>query len=507
MKDFVEKNNHKAFLLALIIGVLFAGYGLFLNTTYNCDLLQNFHYATAQKYTFKEYFIRRMSGGRGVAIIPYAFYRLLAVMQIHYFSHQWVLQGIALLFLSVAAYMCMNLYKGYCSEDLRPIEFLTLMLCFVSPAFVEVLCFCGIEQPLAYLFTIVALNEYLRNHKVRSLIMLLLAISLYQNYVLVFLILGITICYLGKEKGAGFVKYAGMFVVAGLTSITNIVATKVFCKVYGITEIKAVNTDFRIGSIISKTQLIFMDYKEALSTGYGYYKPGYVIISALILLVLSTAILWYRKKLDKALSNILISGLALLLPPTFMFAMESPYYPLRVQVPLYVSLSMIIMIQLSVILNSTYTVAKMFSYAIVGLFFVITVIRVQTGIADILIMNKLEFYEVRQIVDEIADYERTTGNQIEKVKIRKEDNGTGKYDDLYLNIKGGNRTVSQHILGTPWSDAELLSFILGREIEREDMSESEFSAYFDDFDIEKMGKMKLDKLIHIEEDVLYWITV
>lgn len=54
---------------------------------------------------------------------------------------------------------------------------------------------------------------------------------------------------------------------------------------------------------------------------------------------------------------------------------------------------------------------------------------------------------------------------------------------------------------------ELLSFVLGRKIEQEDMKDSEFLTFFDDFNIEKMGKMKMDKLFHIEEDTLYWITV
>lgn len=502
-----ENNKTKILLFTMIIGSLFMAYGLFLNPTYNCDLLQNYQYPTAQKYSFNEYFVRRMAGGRGVAIVPYAIYRLLALAHIHYFSHQWVLQCINLLVLAVAAYLLLELYQEQCGKQIGLADFIALMICFVSPAFVEIFCFCGFEQPLAYVFTIVAIKMFLSKQNAKSYVFLLLAISVYQNYVVCFLIFGIVFLFIKKDNKSSLLNYVLLFFVAFLSAITNVLITKIFCLVMKIQEVKAVNTDYSLRSLINKTKQIFAEYLQALQSGYGYYKIGYVLISVFAVLLVTIFVLLRNREYCLTVKDIVLSGMLLVTPPSFLYVMDSPYYPLRVQVPLYVAISMIMVVQLFFLSKTDFVISRRVAYAIIGLLFIVTINRVQTGISDLLIMNKIEFYEVRQLADEIADYEQNTGNRVDTVKIWKEDNGIGKYDELYLNINVERQSASHHVLGTPWSDAELLSFVCGRIIEREDMTEDEFSRYFNDFNVEKMGQMRIGKMIHFEDNVLYWITV
>ena len=483
----------------MVIVLLYITYGLYFNTTYNCDLLQAYKMPFGLEYGFREFIRQRLANGRIVTVIPYLFYRLIWYLDVSYFSNQWVLQLLSFALLAAGATVIVRCIGNKYA--------LPLMIGLISPAFVEILAFCGLEQPLAYLLTALSLFMYSKKRYIVSVIILLAAVSTYQSYAIVFAILMLGYVYIQEEKNgikSRLVRYLIGMIITAVAAFSNILGTKTICKIIAVPEVKHTATGFSFSFLRQRTLEIWDEYGAVLRSGYAYY-PRNIILVLLTTFVLVTGVTLIKNKKWVRLAEYLSIVIAMLITPVlFCYVTESVYLPQRTILSFYMAIGLILSVSLSEIEDDRIV---RYGFALTGLFLLLTINRIQTGIMDYSTCNKLEFYQAEQIVRYIKSYENQTGNTIDTIKVMKVPVGTQLFEQRYLNIFSDKGSVSQHLFGTSWSDVECISFVAGKIYNREDMTEEELQKRFPGFDRTTTDTLSETEHLKAENNVLYWITI
>ncbi len=492
--------SHKRITTYIIaFSLLCVTYGVFFNTTYNCDAIQAYDGPFGIGYGFRELCIERLGNGRIVTIIPYVIYRLLWYISVSYFSNQWVIQILSFAVLDLGLMICTEVF-GY--------KYFPFMLIgVISPAFVEIFAFSGLEQPMAFVFTALALQLFSKRKLWGAGFFVLMAISTYQSYAMVFAVMALAYIYIqcGHEsQRRRLVLYITGYFITGVAALLNIMGTKVICILASLPEVKHTTTTYDWAFIKLRTIEIWQEYVAVLRNGYSYY-PCNGILVLLFLFVFATIImLAVEKNIMKLVEYVMVVGVMVITPIVFCYVTAYVYLPQRTLFSFYMAVGLIVAMSISEVQIEKIWKSEI---ALVLFFLLISINRVQTGAMDFSICNKLELYQANQIVRYINNYEESSGMTIDTIKVMKVPVGTQLFEQEYLNIFSERGSISQHMLGTPWSDVELISFVSGKEYLRENMTEEELNRMFPTFNRAMTDTLSEANHLRTENNVLYWITI
>ena len=507
---FVKSKPFKHFLI--FFAILLSAYLGFLNQTLISDnvsgRMERYDSEGIGKFMSEG---ATANNGRWGNITYYLIHKPLSALGFSYTHRQWIYFIIDLIIFAIALTIIYEVFKKLIKRKNTDIPlFLAIAIIAVNPLMVDGMAFLLPSHPQALLCTALMLYFITSKKKFRYLlgsIFALGAIVTYQSYYAPILILGTLAIYIqnkGKVDKQFIINTIKLFVITGVSVAIQILSTKLYCKIRGITEAKTTSFSFSIRENLDKLDKVWQTTSDILSRGVGIYKtPNIINIVVIILIVLISYYLIKQRKFKKIPFNAIFIYAAIILPILYTLAADTIYYAARLLVGYFVVISAIAI--LAIYQSPAKQNLVVLKYGLVALV-VINIFHISGLITDIQISNKVEQAELRVIQNRIEKYEAETKKTIEEVYVYRADYGIKAFTELNTNHPKNKYYSTHQLLTTPWSDVPILNRTMDRKFKRHEMTNKELKEEFPEHDITEMEYFDPDERIKLVDNRLYWIT-
>lgn len=523
IRNFIKKENLYIFLIYLV--VLASVYGLFLNQTLVCDLVQVSSLNENSTVTYGPWtaqsFFQTLVGERPMDALYNAFnyYVLYRLFGVSYLSYQWVYQLGNILIFALDATILFHLFGKYISEKLKPLLAACLLIGFINPAFVQMLLFPFLSWSLAILWCVLALSFFEGRHYIIAGIFVWMSAGSYQSWYATFVVFVLLFVFLSNKGQICKASIKQTLVAVAVTAIPlflliivpkiAIQATVIEATDVAKPVVVSVQTDF-LSKVFGRIPTAFMGL---INTSYGYVKYGTIKYFLIILLMLTLVCLIIRKRIKDVLIFVLLGLFTMFVPFAFGLVSEGMPYGLRRMASFYMAISVLTFIECVYITNwgdeklRVKNVRQFGLLTLIVFYLVIVTKGTETGISDIITANKVEMQTCREIKKEIDRYEEEMGQPVELIKVAKYKDGRAAFDNTYMNVVYDTQYSIHQVLEYEWADVSLINLLFGTSYQRDDATEEEMEKYFgqikDKYD--SLRAFSADEQIVFDGNTMYWL--
>lgn len=463
----------KIFIFYFIITIIFLG--MLIKLEFATDTYAVFN------FNKEEVFMQYAMSGRFITGIIFKFFKLINVPEIIMYELSF---AFAVFCATLSQYILYKIIEKVVKSKLLKILIPTLII--INPFSIELFLF--IEKGIMWfgiLMCILATNQTIRffetklkKHIIFALIFMFLANCSYQGGVGIFLSISLVFILKYSKNIKQFV--VNNFIVGiiyAIPALLDLVLVKILYKASRINGQVVLLDSMKL--IIQNTQNMYLKMYDLL--------PKYVFI----LLILFTFVVFCCKILkdNKRFSNVLsffyiIIGITFvaiapqIVQPTHLiwFSPRSTYS--------FASMYGILILYLAM----NYEVGYIIKNLILLISFLLIIFQVQKFITiekDRYILNKNDKEITMQIIEQIENYEKQTGNIINKISWYQDEKANYSYNGIFVTSDMNVKCYS-----SDWSTVEILKYYLKRNIklEKKDEKLEEFfkSKNWNEFNIEQI---------------------
>ena len=463
----------KIFIFYFIITIIF--FGMLIKLEFATDTYAVFN------FNKEEVFMQYAMSGRFITGIIFKFFKLINVPEIIMYELSF---AFAVFCATLSQYILYKIIEKVVKSKLLKILIPTLII--INPFSIELFLF--IEKGIMWfgiLMCILATNQTIRffetklkKHIIFALIFMFLANCSYQGVVGIFLSISLVFILKYSKNIKQFV--VNNFIVGiiyAIPALLDLVLVKILYKASRINGQVVLLDSMKL--IIQNTQNMYLKMYDLL--------PKYVFI----LLILFTFVVFCCKILkdNKRFSNVLsffyiIIGITFvaiapqIVQPTHLiwFSPRSTYS--------FASMYGILILYLAM----NYEVGYIIKNLILLISFLLIIFQVQKFITiekDRYILNKNDKEITMQIIEQIENYEKQTGNIINKISWDQDEKANYSYNGIFVTSDMNVKCYS-----SDWSTVEILKYYLKRNIklEKKDKKLEEFfkSKNWNEFNIEQI---------------------
>lgn len=499
-RNLFSNNVMKCFSFFLCIyGVT---YSLFFHNVYTSD-----HVMASFNLIEPRGIIHYLSGGRYVNYLIDRFYIILSKIGVtHTNNNQWVLQGVFILFLSLAS---KEIYMLFC-EKKHNLDYKLLLLisiAFVNPFIVEHFVYHGAELGIAIWISIVGVKKFHEKKYLFSFLLVFTAVCTYQSYIALFLIYatGVWFCiYCDKMSKTAIFNYLKLLALALIAAISNVVILKLSL-ITGIIDdevrpmaIISSEKGTIIGGIIGKIAGVLDTFRATMISTMNMLPKG-VLVGVIIGAALLVGLHFYREK--KKCVCLLIYVITILIIHLYPFAlamiMGTIYLPQRVIWPIFASCSIGLIIAYKLLKGSKYIPPFL---GLVIVFGIVLFFKTQTSILDMYISNSLDYYYAEMVQEEIIEYEEESGYEITDVYVMHATDA--EYCHYQLMHMDYGITYTRKIQAQSFSDVEWLNFVNDEKYIKHEMSNADQETYFKK---DTASVFNASEQLHFDKNNMYWL--
>lgn len=507
IKSFLKSQTFIVFLIFLAIS--FAAYVGYLNQTYIGDNYGG-RVNGFDQMSFGEYFNSDIitTQGRHMSITYWLLHAPLSKLGITYFQNQWVFFAIEIIVMAIASTIFYSVFAKALKQKKISIPLIfAISFIAVNPFICDALIYLLPSHPQALLFVAISLYFLAKEHKLKnvllSLLFLTLAISTYQNYYALYVILALPLIFIlnkGKVDKTLF-KRAGLVLLSMILSIGIVLlVSKLHCAILGISSAKSTSIHLSISWLVSRTIFLLKTYiKSALTTFYLF--PPLLIVAIVAAAGIALAIHLIRNHKYKEFAFLAVATIFGFFSPIYYgIIADSFYIAPRITPALFASLSISI-----ITLMYFFPKLQKNNYFVGGTMALLAIVIYccSTFITDVQIANRVELAELRLIVRKIEDYEAENNTEIKTIVVHHRGGAKGEFYRQNINMIAADN-ASRDIAPTEWSDVGSITTLSGRQFERKDISDKEYKKYFANLELSDYAVFDPDKRLVFVGDTLYW---
>lgn len=486
--------------------VLFLAYCGFLNHSFTSDHVNIFMDGTPPytRPTFDPFFY--IKTGLGLNVIFFWLEYLFAKVGVTKDVNQYVLQLVGILLMSGATTLLYGVFEKYLKNIYQKILLVAVLLVqFINPYFCEVMLYVAYEKIFGVIAAIFATILFTKKKYIGAFICVVLAVSSYQVYYVLFLIYTSTWIFLEahgnftKETLFSYIKLYMTMIIPGVLFVLLYLSSKLWG--IGTYVGKAIPMDVRFWDRIG---IVKQKYLQMMVTQQGLLPKYFLMICFVVFGILLLA-LWKRKRINNWLYGIAHVFVMTLYPVSIYFVATNTQATGRIIWCIFSALSGIMIVALE---KCDERISKIKLFAMVlGLFLCMDVYSVTSTISNIYISNALDEQIVSQIVVQIEDYERSSGNSIQKIAAAANRNSKCSYPQVsflekdYSNEDAGYYNFTHKAMDDEWANEELFIYLTGRKYKIVNMPETIWQEHF-------AGKGWVtfypQEQLYFEGDTLYW---
>lgn len=485
----------------LVFGtIFFMAYILFMHDVFTSDhVLSSFY--EIKPGDLKDSII----GGRFVNFFINCFYYFISYWGISHTQNMWVLQVILIFFIALAATNIYNIFSPFFEEESINIWLIVIIaLNYCNPFFVESFVYKGAELGAAIWIVVLSVKAFINNRNLLSTILLFTAVSTYQSYIALFFIYVtayLIFKYYDKINKQFYISCLKMFLVGGISAITNILIVKLAVGTgYIPTEVKKVGFG---GTVVDKVQDVIAVCIEVMLYTRNILPTG---LLAFVLLLSIVLVLLYLRKEKLKIGSILVILIFLIMinmyPYAIAMVMENVYLPPRVIWPVFSATSMTTLIAYYIL----YKCGNEKIYLVFVTFFVGSVFfSTQTCILDEYISNALDIYYAQAVQSEIEEYEKKSGYEVTDIYVmharREQYYHTNLLHFDYISM------YNHKIQYNTWSDVEWINFVNCKNYIKHTLDNAMQEEIFEDSNT-KQVYLTINSSIQMkfEDNKLYWLV-
>ena len=506
-------------IFAIFAAIIFAAYIGLLNPTYNC-----YNYGgrmnNIDQMSFGEFFnsIEVVNNGRHATIIYWLIHAPLSKLGFTYYQNQWLFFAIDIIVLAIAAALIYEIFAKQLKIKKPSIPLiLAIGLVVVHPFMVESLAFMIPSHPQALIFTALALLYITKKEKGAKTFLLAalfatLAISTYQSYYSLLLILALPLVFIqneGKINKKLWLSILRVFAITAIGIAIVLIASKIHSAALGISTAKDVAFSLSPHFLLSRTKTLLTTYFSEMWRPYGIYPTG-LIYGLLSIFMIGIATILIQKKKIKELIFIVLAMVFLFFSPVYYGIIASTFYLApRITTATFAVLGIGAILIIYYLPQSIKKQQHIIEKSMLALLIAVTIFNVykcSTLVTDIQISNRMEMANLRLIGERIKDYEQKTGKTITYIKFRPGDADAITTHDTY-NTNNGKLERSSHFLtSTEWSTLAALNKVAGTNYQGEVMTNEEFQKYFSDIELIDYSFFDPDKRLEFVDDCMYWVA-
>ena len=494
--------------------VLFMVYSICLNHSFTSDQVGAWN--TSHGRVGISGIVSTLPGGRfmnsALSVIGWMFSKVGVTV----YENQYVFKLIIIAVAAFAVCVMYDLFNPYLEGKAKPIVILTILtVSFANPYYVETFVYTGFEWSVGLLLAVWSVILFWDRKYIRAAIVVFLAITTYQSYVVIFLVLTTALVFLEKEAKpvkSAWISYIRMLLVAGIPTAMDIIIVKISVSIMNYINAGSISTESaaqvaEVKPVVISTgifQRIYMmcaAYYGATCTCFGMLPYGTVFVF-MILLIAIIVVYMIRNKVrcNSILYFLIIAVMINIFPVAIYFVMggESLGIVCRVVWPVFISLSMMILFALYLVRNRRWMKVII---SLFGVFALVNVYCTQTTAMDFFIANKLDANEMNQIEAEIDRYETESGNIIEYIATAYTDDASQNDYSSLLNKNYKIWTFHRKTTHNSWSTVELLNYISGEEYIKIDMDQN---VYDNNFAGKDWNEFIPEEQLVFDDDTMYW---
>ena len=478
---------------------LYFAYAVFLTPSVTSDLVSLY---LSPRYPTLRMIRDMMSGGRFFATLIYCCWDYWLES---FLGTQRLVQFLSILLFSIDATAVVFFFDrhGFHWKGMRVLFLVPFaLICFLNPFSVQQFVYPGTTWGIGILMAILAADFFLKRRYVRSAIFLFLAMTTYQSYYAVFLILTLTGLYMtheGKWSKACFLRMAGAFFCVAGVAVLCLLPVKIMSWT-GVIASEVKQTSFAATDLWSKAKRIAHIALYFPLYLYGQWKYGLypLLMSAFVLLGLAAlwrkGVKWYHWVL---LVLVVVANYACV----FCFAVITDvYFPQRIVFTVFWALASAGLLLFFLCKDSSWKWLTPCMWFCTALCLLGNIFYTQVSITDYYISRSLDKEYVYSVQYEIEKYEAETGNTVEKIAVDTDEAPLYfQYRDLqlsYASLVYCGRTMYDF-----WADVEFLNLITHTSYKEIDMPQAKYDEYFAGKDWETYDPQQ--QLV-FEGNTLYW---
>ena len=507
IKTFLKSQTFHIFLIFLAI--CFASYVGYLNQSYIGDNYGG-RVNMYDQMSLGEFFNNHIvtDNGRHMSITYWLLHAPLSKLGINYFHHQWVFFLIEIIIMAIASTI---LYKVFakalkCKKLSLPL-LLTTSFIAVNPFICDALIYLLPSHPQALLLVALSLYFLAKDFKLKnvlfSLLFLTLAVSTYQNYYALFIILALPLIFiLNKGKvDKTLAKRTAATLGIMIASITIVlIISKLHCAILGVGASKNTTLHLSISWLIQRAIWLTKVYFNNVKTSFYLFPPMLIIAIVGAIMIAITAMLIRKRKIKELIFILAIVLFGVFSPIYYGLIADTFYLAPRILPAIFAVLSATIILLMyyvpkiqnnQLFIGGTIAIAATITYCC------------STFITDVMICNRVELAELRTIVDVIERYESDNNIIVDKIAVY---HAPGAKHWLYHeNIHTiASENASRDIATTDWSDVGSINVMSGRRFEREVLTEEEYKEIFDGIKDEDFQQFNPNVRLKFSGSTMYW---
>ncbi len=507
LTGFIEKNAYKFKVFTAFFILIYAGYALFMNQTFDPDNIAIISIYDPTKTNWLNSLWSFTCNGAPIVIVIILYQALLYSVGITYDHFQFVYQLSLIFLLAIGATILFFVFEKYFLEKDKKWLILMLLVGVVSPFYSEVFVFYGPAHGLGLFLAALGLLEFVKGRYIRAFIWVFLSVGAYPVYYEIFVIywlayICLQICNKSYDKISK--QFIATFSIAGAAALLRVVVSKIYAVVTNTGEVKeTVLGQTTIKDLFDSIVNIYRIYLEDLVHEYGVL-PNYFLYFV-VFFFLFWALVSDFGRYKEFLLLLLLIILIWAIPPSFCIVLKNPYAPARRYVGIFYALSATLLVCFKRILGSANKkIIHYIAYSMLLFYLCINYYSVQTAASDVLITNKMEAAQMRMMQNEIEKYELESGHEIKYVAVVHFPLGKNAYDAVNTNVDYVNDPLVHMVINQSWGDISFLNYITGENYSRGSITDEQIEEYFGDLEDDDFATFDPDKQLVFEGDTLYW---
>ena len=506
MKKIVltEKNRQNLLVFWMAFVVLFCVYSVFLNHSFTSDhLFMNLEANKTRPPLNPLYYIKTAMGLNG---LPWWINYFLNKIGITKDIHQYVLQFFTMILIAYAVRLLFSFYEKFFPEREKKVILLAiLLLAFINPYFCEVFVYVGYDKMFGVIAAIFGSILFSQKRYFWSFVCVLLAVTGYQIYYVLFLVYTSTWIFL-KAKGELHREtiwcYIKMYLVMLVPTLMMVLAFTLYSfGRIGTYSGKAIALD---SNFMERINCVWRRYHAMMVIQQGLLPRYFLAICFIIWGIL--CLLFLKEKKVKEILYIVIHAICLsIYPVTIYFVGTNAVFSGRVIWCVFAALSGMGLVALQKVDLKNWT--RKIMVTVLVLIYCIDIYSVSSTINNFYISNALDVQIVEQVVAQIENYEKETGMSVQKIAAASNPNSKYSYPQVgflgmdYSNADAGYSNFTHKAMKDSWADAELFIYLTKRPYSIVNMDPEVWEEHFAGKSWETFNPQEQ---LYFEGDTVYW---
>lgn len=491
IKEFIIKNKVNIFTL---IGMIF--YTFIICFNFIVPHFSNDAYYISS-YGYDYYIEQFLASNRMFSALILKIFSILDIS----FETERLIMGIVLTFIMAISWFV--LYK-FVIKLIKKENSIMHNILIGAAAFLVVFNMCTAEgllfievgtMPFGILFAILGACVLATNRKYRyiiSLILVTISGLFYQVTSSIFVLLALVLIAI-KNKGNIKLIVKDTIIIGliyGFAMIVNILGVKIWIK---ILENRSSGAEYLVRKFEIPTISVIIDtilkYGEIILIYNVRIGPKNWYLTTLIIISIIFIINKILKKKDyfEILEYITLVVLSIIIPiiPILATPVDSQYIEPRMAMCFGSIIGILVIFLLSVVDMDKNKILLLFIGILTILNFIVNSIFLVVASSSTLVANNMDKLIAQQIIKEIDEYEKSTGNEITAIGVANDQNYT-----MYYNGQPSLRCFNVRGFGTSWAVKEIIATYSGKEYKNvtvpEEVSNEFLSSDWDNYDEEQL---------------------